>query len=132
MEYALSELILPIFSDFPADRNNSVCPTGAITWPHDEASPIIDGEACISCGLCVNRCPVRAIFLSTDRAHIHDEPNEHFVIQTFRATKESTNTTSALFVAVTERGVYRMETDEVLAYVEKMAACSKSSRRTMK
>lgn len=115
MEYALSELILPIFSDFPADRNNSVCPTGAITWPHDQTSPTIDGDICISCGLCVSRCPVRAIHLSTDQALIHDEPNEHFVVQTFRATQESTDATSYLFRAVREYGVYRTETDERLA-----------------
>lgn len=114
MEYAPSELILPIFSDFPADKNNGVCPTGAITWPHNEYSPTIDGEICISCGLCVSRCPVRAIYLSANQACINDEPNKHFVVQTFRATKTSTHATSNLFRAVVERGVYRTETDETL------------------
>lgn len=114
MEYSTSELALEIFSDFPADRNDSVCPTGAITWPQEESSPIISGDTCISCGLCVSRCPVRAIYLDTDGAHVNDVPNKHFLVQDFPATQEITEATATIFNGLIEHGIYRAESDAIL------------------
>ncbi len=114
MEYTASELELSVFRDFPADRNESVCPPGAITWPQEEDSPLIDSEICISCGLCVSRCPTRAIYLDGNGAHINDLPNRHFQVQNFPATKESTEVITALFNRLSERGIYRAETDTIL------------------
>ncbi len=114
MEYVPAELELDIFKDFPADRNESVCPTGAITWPQDEYSPLINVDQCISCGLCVSRCPVRAIYLDDESAHVNDEPNNHFQIQDFLTTEEITEATASVFDGIAEKGVYRVETDTVL------------------
>ena len=114
MEYVPTELEVDIFKDFPADRNESVCPTGAITWPQDEYSPLINITQCISCGLCVSRCPVRAIYLDEDGAHVNDEPNNHFQIQNFLTTEEITEATARMFDRIVEKGVYRAETDAAL------------------
>lgn len=38
----------------------SVCPVGALKQEGYNA-PVIDDEACIKCGKCVNFCPMRAI-----------------------------------------------------------------------
>ncbi len=112
MEYASHELELEVFKDFPADRSDTVCPTGAITWPLDDDSPTIDPEACISCGLCVSRCPTRAIYLDDYGAHVNDEPNNHFRVQDFLATEENVEAVAELFDSVAEEGSYRTETDE--------------------
>jgi NAD-dependent dihydropyrimidine dehydrogenase PreA subunit len=115
MEYSQSELELSVFKEFPADRNESVCPTRAITWPQDTESPIVDSNACISCGLCVSRCPVKAIFLDDSGAHVNDEPNTHFQVQDYLTTDEITQSTTRLFQDVTETGVYSAKNDAVLS-----------------
>lgn len=115
IEYSASELELAVFKEFPADKNESVCPTGAITWPQDTESPIVDSNACISCGLCVSRCPVRAIYLDDAGAHVNDAPNTHFQVQENLTTDEITQSTIRLFRDVTETGIYRVENDAVLS-----------------
>ncbi len=42
-----------------------VCPTGA-TWKTEEGPVVIDYEACIGCGACVNACPYEARHLVVD------------------------------------------------------------------
>src|SRR5688572_16199425 len=54
IEYAANELKLPIFEDFPADQNNGVCPTSAISWSPESESPEINIENCILCGICLS------------------------------------------------------------------------------
>jgi ferredoxin len=51
----------------PAALVPEVCPTNAITRGVDGA-PVIKDEACISCGICVARCPVGALRLRTSDA----------------------------------------------------------------
>ncbi len=114
IEFSPSELELDIFTDFPADRDEVVCPTGAITWPQEDYSPVVDGGLCISCGLCVSRCPVRAIYMDQEGAHVNDEPNEHFQIHDVPATQAVTDATARAFGRVTETGVYLTESDAVL------------------
>jgi len=41
-----------------------VCPTGAISWNEDKNSIVLDNSKCISCGKCVNWCPVNAIHVA--------------------------------------------------------------------
>lgn len=127
MEYAASELELDLFRDFPADRNESVCPTGAITWLMDNDSPIIDSDTCISCGLCVSRCPTRAIYLDDSGAHINDAPNHHFQVRNFPVTRELTEAIAMVFEEVEEQGIYRAESDTVLsAFLGRFVEVAKS------
>jgi ferredoxin len=113
MEYSNHELEIEAFRDFPYDRNNAVCPTGAITWPLEEYAPAVDPDTCISCGLCVSRCPTRAIYLDEHGAHVNDEPNYHFQVRDFPATTDNTEATARLFDGIAEDGIYRAETDDV-------------------
>src|SRR5207245_1679214 len=76
MEYSDDELELTIFPGFPADRNTSVCPTHAISLPLEAEAPVIDQTACIQCGVCLSRCPVRAIYFTASGAQINDLPNQ--------------------------------------------------------
>ncbi len=118
MEFAPEELIASQFKDFPLDQNTAVCPTSAITWPQQSESPIIDNSLCILCGLCVSRCPTRAIGLNDEGAFINDAPNHGFILS--KQQDENTfRTTIALFENVREIGSYLIEDDHKIALVGK-------------
>lgn len=53
-----------------AHRNNLVCPVDAITFV--TGMPVID-QTCISCGLCILRCPYGSMYFSEERRPQHDE-----------------------------------------------------------
>ncbi len=40
-----------------------ICPVGAITQD-EEGYPSVDADACVECGRCVERCPMKAMKLS--------------------------------------------------------------------
>ena len=56
--------------EFPEDRDNRVCPVGAISWNEKLEAPVIDDSKCIHCGLCARQCPVGAIYYGEDRINI--------------------------------------------------------------
>ena len=114
MVYAPSELKLPIFEDFPSDQNNLVCPTLAISWEAEMESPAIDEESCIMCGICVSRCPLRAIYFDGDTPRINDIPNEHFLPSNIISDSEITQKTWNKFNEVSEVGFYQLESDLLL------------------
>jgi len=113
IEYSQDELRLTVFQDFPADQNSNVCPTNAITWPHESDAPIINDNECIKCALCINRCPVKAIYLGTNSACINDKPNSHFIESKEISTTRNTEFTSGLFSGIPETGLYQTENDNV-------------------
>lgn len=114
MVYAPIELKLPIFEDFPSDQNNLVCPTLAISWEAEMESPAIDEESCIMCGICVSRCPLRAIYFDGDTPRINDIPNEHFLPSNIISDSEITQKTWNKFNEVSEVGFYQLESDLLL------------------
>ncbi|MCT7515024.1 4Fe-4S binding protein [Aliarcobacter cryaerophilus] len=80
MNYSKEELSFNIFDEFPLDNVQMVCPSLAITWPHDNPEPIIDEDLCISCGLCIQRCPVNAISYNDEFiAKINIQQNSYFI-----------------------------------------------------
>ena len=81
MYYTDDELVCTSLEDFPLDLDNSVCPSFAITWLKDNPEPTIDESLCVSCGLCVSRCPVGAIsFDATFTPSLNtDSNNEHYI-----------------------------------------------------
>jgi ferredoxin len=116
MEYTREELQLKVFRDFPADTNDAVCASAAIAWPLESSAPVVDSDSCILCGLCVGRCPTRAIHLDAQGAHVNDQPNSHFLVQGQWATPDSLAATSKLFQNVLESGVYLSESDALLVH----------------
>lgn len=114
MEFAVEELRSPQFQDFPLDLNQDVCPTKAITWPVDSATPVIDASACIACGLCLTRCPTSAIsFDENTKAHINTDSTAFFEPSTDARHFD----TIAKFDAAKKTGAILIETDEDLARV---------------
>ncbi len=60
MFFGDAEVVSASLPDFPADRNPTVCPAGAMSRT-DGGAPSIDPDACMLCGVCATRCPTAAI-----------------------------------------------------------------------
>jgi Fe-S-cluster-containing hydrogenase component 2 len=116
LEYTENELELEIFKEFPSDKTTEVCPTKAISWPQESDSPIIDSEACISCGICVSRCPVAAIYLDPDEttATLNDLPNRYFLLQNQEVSETTQKFLLEMFLQVPESGIFISEDDDIL------------------
>ncbi len=116
LEYTEGEFELETFKEFPSDKNPEVCPTKAISWPQASNSPTIDSEACISCGICVNRCPVAAIYLDPDEttAVINDLPNEYFISQAQEVSETEQKTLLEMFSAIPVVGSLILESEDLL------------------
>jgi len=108
------ELDMVYFPDFPLDQNAQVCPTSAISWISDNGSPTIDIESCILCGLCVSRCPVRAIHLTQSGCYIYDEENDHFLNSSQFSNETNNKAIIQSFLEIPESGIYLSENDETL------------------
>lgn len=101
--------------DFPADLDSSVCPTSAITWETANPSPTVNPETCISCGLCVSRCPVGAIGMREDSiAFINDEDNEYFQQASKLRTPKIVDEIKSKFSGMQTSGRFLLETDALL------------------
>lgn len=48
--------------DFPFDKNVTVCPVGALKIGRQSNAVKIDAQKCVKCGLCVQRCPIGALY----------------------------------------------------------------------
>ena len=114
IEYASTELNIAAFNEFPSDSNPMVCPTSAITWPIDIDHPIISTDECILCGICVIRCPVKAIHLTPDGAVVNDEENEHFILTESISDAATTETALTRFINIPEKGIILRETTRLL------------------
>ena len=116
LEYAEDELELEIFKEFPSDKTLEVCPTKAISWPQESDSPTIDSAACISCGICVSRCPVAAIYLDPDKttAVLNDLPNRYFILKDQEVSGTTQEFLFEMFSQVPESGIFISEDDDIL------------------
>lgn len=102
---------------FPADKNNHVCPAGAITI--DNGVPIIDGSLCMLCGSCAARCPIGAIRLVPNiGAVVEDSPNEAFR-ETGASDFRQIEMTREIFIKLPSRGLYLLESDPLVTDVFK-------------
>lgn len=114
MEYDSGELQLQLFPEFPLDRDDNVCPTSAISWPHEADYPQIDQELCICCGICAARCPAFAIFLDAQGAHINDSINNYFLYATEGTHEDNAADVITLFSGIKETGSMLLESDSLI------------------
>ncbi len=130
MEYSDAELAYRPLPSFPGDLMKKVCPTDAISWPLTATAPTIEQSLCVSCGLCVSRCPVAAIHVTDQGAVVNDQPNQVFRIQKEPTTLEKVNAVSHLFKGAKRRGSLLTESGErltlILERVERIAGSSDS------
>lgn len=108
------------FVKFPQDVNTDLCPTGAITWPYDSESPVINEELCIGCGLCAFRCPAYAIFLKNNSTvAINDEANDVFVTNGSKEDGLKTKADIAKLVTINWSNPLVTETDAGIKQIYK-------------
>ena len=63
-KYPISETSSSLASKFKVDNSLNTCANGAIKWNFDNSHPEIEAESCVLCGVCVSRCPSKAIHLT--------------------------------------------------------------------
>lgn len=111
MEFREGELEPIALPSFPFDRESRVCPTSAIRWPMDSVAPEVLPDLCILCGICVSRCPVKAIALTDSGAVINDEMDSHWVETDELASMRLAEDLFSRFDACEESGVFRSESE---------------------
>lgn len=104
MVYESHEIRSTLLGAFPADQEPAVCPTGAIQWLPDACAPEVQGELCIRCGLCVSRCPVKAIGQTDQGAVINDDSDGHWIELENHANPDLVRHQVARFANAEERG----------------------------
>lgn len=125
--YAAGEGESSSLPNLPADRNDEVCPTGAVSIVPGAGAAAIDAARCIYCGVCVARCPVGAIFLSPSKgAVVVDEANTHFAITAQYSEAEMLASRNALERAQ-RTGVFLRESDELIADIASRIAAVRAN-----
>lgn len=77
MYFSESEVCCDAVSNFPYDKSLHVCPVDAIKWDDCVNSPSINNEKCITCGICISRCPVGALFFDGKvNVNLKDSPKQ--------------------------------------------------------
>ena len=79
MQYRQNEYLCEEFRNFAPNRDDSVCPFGAIGYTQEGYFPEIDSSKCIACGLCAERCPVGAIYLDGSSMRINSSPSVDYL-----------------------------------------------------
>lgn len=64
MQFEEQEIGCEELADFPNDRNLNVCPVDALSWDATSDTPVVNTDKCISCGICIRRCPVGALYFN--------------------------------------------------------------------
>lgn len=82
ISYATDDSNLKRLTDFASNPNVDVCPTSALNFKPGAMVPSVEDELCVSCGLCLVRCPVGAIY--NDRDTILVAPPDGFVEEKVR------------------------------------------------
>ena len=78
IRFTEQEISCKEFSDFSYERDFAVCPFKAIRWNYESESPDIDNNACIGCGLCAARCPVGAIYISSNQVGVSRRRDQRY------------------------------------------------------
>ncbi|MEK7232277.1 MAG: hypothetical protein AAB268_00555 [Elusimicrobiota bacterium] len=104
MRYTAEDKTSAALAAFPADTTPDVCPTNAMELDERTGVPMISAPSCITCGLCVVRCPVSAITLTTKGAVVNDRPNEGFVLSTRAVEKKNTDEIARVFAKAAVKG----------------------------
>ena len=113
MKLFSNELVCPSFPNMSHDMNAAVCPVDAIRPGAKRI--IIDEDKCIGCGLCVEKCPVGAIYIYNGTAKLN--PTSSFKMKCMPVTTsniEMQNTFLKKISSPHKVGMMRIEDDSVM------------------
>ena len=104
------------FSSMSPDMDLSVCPVDAIKIGKETIN--INQEKCIGCGLCVNRCPIGALYMKNGKATHNinaNAPRKEMPIskKTIRIQEEFLESLGRL----EKSGIIQTENDNVMTYI---------------
>lgn len=116
--YAQDEERCTSMRDMPADRNEQVCPTGALEFQADDKVPQIKSDLCILCGICAVRCPVGAIQLPHETGATVSKELEAPFVETPEYSGSHMLGVRNLFLPCKKQGVILQESERVLKRVE--------------
>lgn len=119
MQYRPEENEYEPFPEFPAHPSADVCPSNAIKLPSGSTIPIIQQEACVLCGVCIERCPIGAIRLTPQGAILESgPPQQPYVV----AGPEGHERTRKALEGIAREGRLLDETDEIVATIAERTA----------
>lgn len=117
--YATGEGECSSLPNLPADRNDEVCPTSAVSIDPRSGAAVVDATRCIFCGVCVSRCPVGAIHLLPNvGAVVVDAANARFVC-TPRYSETEMFASRDLLRKAERTGLQIQESDALIAEINR-------------
>lgn len=117
MKFEATEIICSEAENFPNDKSVNVCPVDALSWDNDREIPRIDSEKCIDCGICLRRCPVGAMYYN-DGVYVNTAAScQQIVVSADSDAKRLQKEQILLLERVERRGVFIMESDELMKSV---------------
>ncbi len=105
--------------NFPHDQSRTVCPVEALSWDTENDSPRINTDKCISCGICLRRCPIGAIYFDGDIKVNTTISEKQIRGGVDNASIARQNEQIKLIENIEKTGVPIMETDELLDSIYK-------------
>lgn len=109
---------------FRLDHNTNVCAVNAISWSDIEFRPVIADDTCIGCGVCVARCPTKAIYLLECCAKISNVSSPYYEIN----NEEGHQKTKEIFLKTQILGTYHIESDQIITvFLQKLRRHSRRS-----
>lgn len=104
-------------STFPFDKNNEVCPVGALT-ENENGFVRIDKNKCIRCGLCASRCPLGAIYHTNNNFEVsnNSELNVDEFLESNDAIKNQ-NLQLGIIDSIKHTGIIVQESDEIFSKI---------------
>lgn len=116
MSFSEEEIECNYIEGFPYDRNTNVCPVEAISWNTTSAVPEINPTNCMSCGICVSRCPVGALYFTSDgEVRVATSDTQYVEFKESNDTNQSIhNTQTAQLSELPRAGVALNVSDQII------------------
>lgn len=127
MRFAPHEIMCNEVGNFPNDQSLNVCAVEALRWEPGSDAPIVDAAKCISCGVCMRRCPVGAIYFS-ETVKINRVLTEKEIQKTAdRAAADLQARQIEILNSVKRSGTLIDESDALLEAIYEKLACIRSN-----
>lgn len=115
MVFAENEVKCGEVEDFPRDNSLNVCPVDALSIGAD-GIPTINYASCISCGVCIKRCPIGALYFNENgEPQVNTEPSGMVVHTDNKNAVERQVEQVERLLSVPHSGYFLRENDAIMA-----------------